>query len=160
MTAPTTARLGVDASSIAKKQIYASILRLTSWLEACDYRGYDTFDGLSSKILRPFTFNNQFLRQVLQQAVRRFPLNVRPLVGIGKSRSTKGMGFIARGYMRLHQATGDAAWRDKAQMVLQWLMENKSSSYSGACWGNHFDYQARGDFYLGHNPERKPKSAS
>ena len=149
MTATTTERTGGETRSSAEKtQIYQSIVRLASWLEANDYRGYDTFDGLSSKLLRPFTFNNQFLRQVLQQAVRRFPLNIRPLIGIGRSRSTKGMGFIARGYMRLHQATGDPTWREKAQGVLQWLIEHQSKGYSGACWGNHFDYQARGDFYL------------
>ena len=74
---------------------------------------------MSSKLLRPLTFNFKFLRIVLQQGVRRFPLNIRPLVGIGTSRSTKGMGFIARGFMRLHDATGEAVWRDKAEMTLQ-----------------------------------------
>ena len=131
-----------------KNQIYDSIGRLSSWLEKNNYCGYDTFDGLSSRLLRPLTFNSKFLRIVLQQGVRRFPFNMRPLVGIGTSRSTKGMGFIARGFMRLHDATGEAVWRDKAEMTLQWLLQNQSTGYSGACWGNHFDYQARGDFYL------------
>ena len=36
---------------------------------------------------------------------------------------------------------------DKARSALQWLVENESPGYSGACWGNHFDYQSRG-FYL------------
>jgi hypothetical protein len=27
--------------------------------------------------------------------------------------------------------------------MLQWLVENVSPGYSGACWGNHFDYQSR-----------------
>jgi hypothetical protein len=49
--------------------------------------------------------------------------------------------------MRLHQATGDSAWADKAQSALEWLIENRSTGYSGACWGNHFDYQSR-SFYL------------
>jgi hypothetical protein len=142
-------RLGVEAPGAAvKDQIFQSIGRLSTWLEKNDYRGYDTFDGLSSKLLRPLTFNSKFLRTVLQQGVRRFPLNVRPLVGIGRSRSTKGMGYIARGFMRLYEATGDTTWRDKAQMSLEWLIQNQSTGYSGACWGNHFDYQARGEFYL------------
>jgi hypothetical protein len=33
---------------------------------------------------------------------------------------------------------------------LRWLIENQSHGYSGACWGNHFDYQSRG-FYLPKN---------
>jgi len=31
--------------------------------------------------------------------------------------------------------------------ALDWLTENQSKGYSGACWGNHFDYQSR-SFYL------------
>ena len=67
--------------------------RLYGWLEKNDYAGYDTFDGLSAWV-RPLTFENPFLRIALQQSVRRFPLNLRPLLGIPKSRSTKGMGFL------------------------------------------------------------------
>lgn len=132
---------------LSKGQILESIHRLSEWLEKNDYRGYDTFDGLNAKYLRPLTFETKFLRTVLQQGVRRFPVNVRPLLGIPKNRSTKGMGYLARGFIRLQQATGDKSWGDKAESALQWLIENESTGYSGACWGNHFDYQSRG-FYL------------
>ncbi len=127
-------------------EVLASIVRLCHWLEKHDYRGYDTFDGLNAKYLRPFTFENNFLRQVLQQAVRRFPINLRPLVGVEANRSTKGMAFIAKGFMRLHTATKEDVWADRARMALDWLIENKSPGYSGACWGNHFDYQSRSSF--------------
>jgi hypothetical protein len=127
----------------AKTRIYESIQRLSDWLVKNDYRGYDTFDGLSSKLLRPLTFNNPFLRIALQQGVRRFPVNVRPLVGVAKSRSTKGMGFLARGFMRLHAATGDDSWGDQAKLALEWLIENQAKGYTGSSWGNHFDYQSR-----------------
>jgi rhamnogalacturonyl hydrolase YesR len=131
----------------AKARIYDSVSRLFRWLEINDYRGYDAFDGLNARLLRPLTFESTFLRTVLQQGVRRFPLNLRPLLGVSKSRSTKGMGFLARGFLRLHRATGDSAWRDRAESALQWLVDNRSPGYSGACWGNHFDYQSR-TFYL------------
>ena len=36
---------------------------------------------------------------------------------------------------------------EKAEFALQWLIEHQSTGYSGACWGNHFDYQSRA-FYL------------
>jgi hypothetical protein len=150
--ASTTASVGKEVlvrsdSRIAKDRIFESIARLSRWLEQNDYRGYDTFDGLNAKYLRPLTFETNLLRTVLQQGVRRFPINLRPLLGIPKSRSTKGMGFLARGFMRLHQATGDTVWADKAQFALEWLIEHRSNGYSGACWGNHFDYQSR-SFYL------------
>jgi hypothetical protein len=135
-------------STVLKRQTYGSIRLLCDWLEQNDYKGYDPFDGLTARFLRSLTFDSKFLRTVLQQGVRRLPVNLRPLLGIGTSRSTKGMGFLARGFLRLHEATGEAVWREKAESALQWLVENQSRGYSGACWGNHFDYQARGDFYL------------
>jgi hypothetical protein len=134
-------------SSQASALVLGSIEKLTHWLVEHEYKGYDTFDGLSSPILRPFTFETIIGRTVLLQGIRRFPLNLRPLVGIGMHHSSKGMGFLARGFIRLHKATGDPEWATKAKMALDWLIENKSSDYSGACWGNHFDYQSRG-FYL------------
>lgn len=131
----------------AKSSLHESIMRLDAWLEEHDYRGYDTFDGLSSPILRPLTFETRLLRTVLLQGVRRFPVNLRPVLGIRMQHSSKGMGFLARGFLRLYQLTGDERWADKARMALNWLIERKLSGYSGACWGNHFDYQSRG-FYL------------
>jgi hypothetical protein len=130
----------------ASTRIYESIARLSGWLERNDYRGYDTFDGLSAKLLRPLTFNNKFLNIALQQGVRRFPINLRPLLGIRQSHSTKAMGLFAKGFMRLHNTTGDPIWRDKAEFALKWLIDNQSPGYSGACWGNHFDYQSRSGF--------------
>src|SRR5215475_8635620 len=118
-------------SSVMKMEVHESICKLIAWLERNDYRGYDTFDGLNARFLRPFTLNSKLLRTVLQQGVRRFPVNLRPILGIAPSRSTKGMGFLARGFLRLHDATGDTVWWDKAEHALEWLMENKSPGYSG-----------------------------
>lgn len=127
--------------------LFGSIERLVQWLKRNDYRGYDTFDGLNARLLRPFTFESRFLRTVLQQGVRRFPLNLRPVLGVRKNYSTKAMGFLARGFIRLHSSTKDELWAAEAQRCLEWLIANRSIGYSGACWGNHFDYQSRG-FYL------------
>jgi len=139
-----------DAAS--KAVILQSIQKLSRWLDDNDYRGYDTFDGLNARFVRPLTFETNFLRTVLQQGVRRFPLNLRPVLGVTRERSTKGMGFLARGFMRLHDSTGDKAWADKARYALDWLIDNQSPGYNGACWGNHFDYQSR-SFYL---PKQMP----
>ncbi len=130
-----------------KGRLFQSIEKLSSWLEHNSYRGYDTFDGLNSRFARPFTFETKFLRTVLLQGVRRFPLNLRPMLGIDKEHSSKGMGFLARGFIRMYDATGDQVWADKTEDALQWLIEHQSTGYHGACWGNHFDYQSR-TFYL------------
>jgi polysaccharide biosynthesis protein VpsJ len=132
-----------EVPAASRAEIYDSALRLFGWLESNEYRGYDTFDGLSAKVLSSLTFENKYLRIALQQGVRRFPINLRPMFGIKKAHSSKGMGFLARGFMRLGEATGDQKWDQKARFCLEWLMEHKAVGYSGACWGNHFDYQSR-----------------
>src|SRR5258708_23694921 len=101
-----------DGSPV-KQQIFESIDKLCQWLQKNDYRGYDTFDGLSA-VVRPLTFETKFLRTVLQQGVRRFPINLRPLLGIPKRRSTKGMGFVARGCMRRQEPASGRAWGGEA----------------------------------------------
>jgi rhamnogalacturonyl hydrolase YesR len=98
------------------------------------------------------TFETKILRMALQQGIRRFPINLRPLLGVSKSKSTKAMGFLARGFIRLYDATGDAAWREKATCALGWLVDNQCQGYSGAGWGNHFDYQSRSCFVLKNTP--------
>src|SRR5271155_5938515 len=134
--ASTTVSVGKDTAvqdqrTASRNEVWDSIERLSDWLEKNDYRGYDTFDGLNARFVRPLTFETKFLRTVLQQGVRRFPLNLRPLLGIPKSRSTKGMAYLARGFMRLQQATGDKSWGDKAESALQWLPGHETKRQSG-----------------------------
>jgi hypothetical protein len=151
--APTLQTNGIDVkpervrvSSQARAAITSAVERLDSWIEAHQYAGYEPFDGLSS-FLRPLTFGTKFGRQALVQAVKRAPFNVRPWLGIRPATSTKGMGFLARGYLRWNQVQPEKKLLEKANYCLDWLRSNRSTGFSGPCWGNHFDYQTR-TYYL------------
>lgn len=124
--------------------IFESVKRLDQWLAKHEWQAYDPFDGLSARGAKLLTLDNHYLRIVLQQGVRRFPINLRPLLGIKMQTASKGMGFCALGYLNLYQATGEQAYLDKLRMCLDWLMENYSKGYSGYAWGNHFSYESRG----------------
>ncbi len=52
-------RMVQNANAVAKAGIYESIERLAHWLEKHDYRGYDTFDGLNARFVRPLTFEQR-----------------------------------------------------------------------------------------------------
>ena len=80
-------------SKSLKDQVYESINRLVDWLNDNDYRGYDPFDGLNAKFLRPLTFNSKALRTVLQQGVRRFPINLRPLLELNAAGPQRAWAF-------------------------------------------------------------------
>ena len=54
------------------------------------------------------------------------------------------MGFFAQGYLALYDTYGDDSYLERAKYCLDWLTNNHAQGYSGYCWGNHFDYQARG----------------
>jgi hypothetical protein len=135
-----------------KTAVYEPLKRLERWVEQMDWAAYDTFDGLASPYTHLFTFGSPFLKQVWQQSVRRFPLNIRPVLGIKPNKSTKAMGFFAQGYLTLYETYGDAAALDKANACLKWLIENRSKQFRNYCWGNHFDYQSRGGAILKGTP--------
>src|SRR5262245_54122246 len=109
--------------------IRQSLAKLDRWVEQNNWKAYDTFDGLSSPYARFFTFNHPLLKICWQQGVRRCAINLRPLLGIKPGMSTKGMGFFAQGYLRLHQTHGDAVYLQKAKFCLQWLMENRCPQF-------------------------------
>ena len=124
--------------------LHDSLLKLEQWMVASDYSAYDTFDGLSSPLAPVFTLNHPFLRRVWQQGVRRFPINLRPLLGIKPVTGSKAMGFFAQGYLRLFQITGQPEYREKMRHCLDWLVAHRCPEFQGNAWGNHFDYEARG----------------
>ncbi len=134
----------IDSPTV-NRALYEAVRRLDEWIETHNYQAYDPFDGLAAW-LRPLAIG-KLGRQLLLQGVRRFPWNVRPLLGIQPATSSKAMGYLARGYLKLYQAAGDADWRRKARYCLDWLKAHPSPGYEHLCWGNHFDYQSRG-FYL------------
>jgi rhamnogalacturonyl hydrolase YesR len=125
------------------REFDAALEKLDRWIEKSDWKAYDTFDGLSSPFSGLLTLQQPFLRQVWQQGVRRFPINLRPILGIKPATSSKGMGFMAQGYLRLYQVFGKDEYLRKMAFCLDWLLRNPSPKFKGLCWGNHFDYQSR-----------------
>ncbi len=124
-------------------EIEKSITKLEKWIEDHDYKGYEPFDGLSS-FLYPYAFKNLLAERILQQAIRQSPFNLRPLLGVKPLPSTKGRGYIASGYMKRFELTGNQIYKERAINCLKWLMENKSPFHSEYSWGNHFEYSSRG----------------
>src|SRR5215469_17438628 len=125
------------------QKIRLALTQLDQWVERNDYRAYDTFDGLSSPYARILTLNRPLLKIAWQQGVRRFPLNLRSVLGIKPSTSSKGMGFFAQGYLHLYQTYGNTDYLRKMRFCLDWLVQNRCPQFRGYAWGNHFDYQSR-----------------
>lgn len=129
----------------------ASLQRVQHWVESRHYKGYDPGDGLTT-FLRPLTFGNLFAERLLQQAIWKSPINIRPLVGVVPLDSTKGRGFMAWGYALLYSLDRNPLWHEKAAGCLDWLDRAREPGYAGHCWGNHFDFSTRSGCMKAHTP--------
>ncbi|WP_246286519.1 hypothetical protein [Natronomonas gomsonensis] len=56
-------------------------------------------------------------------------------------------------YLNRYRETGDAVEKERAESLLRWLNENRSSEYDLAAWGYNFDWQNGRKFFL---PEYHP----
>jgi rhamnogalacturonyl hydrolase YesR len=124
-------------------EIQNSAEKVSSWVEEHGYRAYDPGDGDMS-FLRYFTFNAHFPRRLLTAAVLRTPFHIRPWIGIRPHTSTKGMGYMGWGYVKMFALRGEETYRQRAEHCFDWLMENRSPGYEHYCWGNHFAFSTRG----------------
>lgn len=145
-TATESPSVSASSSVASAGRFLASASAVQAWVESHRYKGYEPFDGLSSP-LRVVTFRNLLAERILQQAVRQFPINIRPLLGIKPLDSTKGRGMMAWGYLLLHRATGVADYWTKAVECLRWLDTHRSSKFEKHSWANYFDFSSRGGSY-------------
>lgn len=123
--------------------VKSSITKLEKWIEDHGYKGYDPADGLTS-YLRPLTFGNLLLDRILQQIIWKFPINLRPLLGVKPLESNIGRGYMAWGYLMMLKHTGDEIYKKKAIACLEWLMKNRAPGFEHYCWGKMFDFASRG----------------
>ena len=134
--------IGDESIDYALLRIEGGLDRLAAWVEGHDYCAYDPGDGQMSH-LSALTFGNQTLERLLTAVVLRSPFNIRPLLGVSPHVSTKGMGYMAWGYLRRLQSTGDPHFETKARYCLDWLLAHRSPGYDDLCWGNAFTFTTR-----------------
>ncbi len=77
---------------------------------------------------------------VATQVLKRLPVNIRPLLGIGKQQNPKAMGLFLKAYCLLHQKTGRQDYLDRAGELCRWLLDHPSRGYSGMGWGYPFPW--------------------
>lgn len=117
---------------------------LTDVLDAAeeqDYSGYSKFDALNSTLLNSLSFNNKWLRLLYTQIVKESPINIRPILGVKRSRNPKGIALFTRAYLFLFQKTSETMYLEKAESLIQWLLENPSPAANNLCWGYNFVWQ-------------------
>jgi len=120
--------------------------RLDAWIESQGFCGWDPFDALNSPLVKSLTFGSRRIGQVWVQLLKRSSINLRPLLGIPKDYNPKGMGLFLSSYLHKYQRSGETSNTEKVVFFANWLQQNVSPGYHGACWGYNFDWPNR-DFY-------------
>jgi len=120
---------------------------LKRYCESQQFKGWDPYDGLNSRLFQAMPFSkNRLGRLAWIQLFKRSPINLRPLVGVAKEYNAKGVGLFLHGYCNLYKSDPRGEYLDRIRELADIVMGLQSKGYSGACWGYNFDWQARAFF--------------
>jgi hypothetical protein len=112
---------------------------LADRLERDDFRGFDPYDALASPALRAIA-RGRIGRTAAIQALKRAPVNVRPLLGVPRLEHTKALALSLSAYARLRRPLDSLADR----------LERKQDDAGG--FGYDFDVQTRWGSYRAGQP--------
>lgn len=124
-----------------KLTIEESLAKLENYIEKEGWKGYDPYDGLNTPLAK--VLKNRYWRMFFTQSLKKFPVNIRPVLGIKKDYNPKAIGLFASGYLFNYKRMGDKRYLKRAEFLLDWLIENSAIGYRGYCWGYNFDWQSK-----------------
>ena len=94
------------------------IFKLIDYIESNEYKGYDPYDGLNSKLLEYLPLPWKYARIAWIQFFKVCPINFRKYFLISKGTNPKGLGLILSSYCNLFKSTQDEAWLKKLIIYL------------------------------------------
>ena len=118
--------------------------QLISKVENDDYKGWDVFDGLNSKLLQktPF-YKSRFCRLAWIQLFKRMPLNFRSIAMIPKGYNAKGLALLIQGYLNLYKINKEKINLDKAYKLAEIIISQKAKGRDYFCVGYNFHWEAK-----------------
>lgn len=129
------------------KDIIKSFNLLKNYCEEENFKGWDPYDGLNSKVFKALQMDKvQFFRLAWIQLFKRNPINLRQLMAIPKEDNPKGLGLFLTAYCNLYKIEEKEEYVTKINYLANRLIELQTPGFSGACWGYNFDWQSRAFF--------------
>lgn len=147
---------------VDKTEVIEPFIKLKQYCESENYKGWDPYDGLNSKVFQalPFLKKSAFCREVVIQGFKRSPINLRRIALVPKDYNAKGVGLFLQGYCNLvklvqkhpewaEQLGSEEDMLARVKEIAKLLISLQSKGdYHGACWGYNFDWQARGGLFF------------
>ncbi|CDE56772.1 putative uncharacterized protein [Prevotella sp. CAG:873] len=135
---------------------------LTTLRDYCarnDYKGWDPYDGLNSRVFRAISLigRSAIIRLCWIQLFKRSPLNLRPLLLVPKQHNAKGVALAVQAHCEMfHAVEADPPLAEvlgtqdtlKAEIsrLSQLLVSLATPGFSGPAWGYNFPWQCRREF--------------
>ncbi len=136
-----------------QQKILHSFTLLKKWCEKQQFKGWDPYDGLNSRVFQATPLrHSRFFRLAWIQFFKRSPLNFRKITSVPKDYNPKGLGLFLTGYCNLQKTHPSGENLEKIRFLSQKILDLQSKGYSGACWGYNFDWQARAFFQPKYTP--------
>lgn len=134
-----------------------AFVKLKHYCEKEDFKGWDPYDGLNSRIFNsiPFLRKSAICRLIVIQGFKRCPVNLRRLAMVPREYNSKGVGLCLQAYCNIYkvldrnqQLESSLGSKQEALSTIHRLARlllsmRSPGDYHGACWGYNFDWQAR-----------------
>lgn len=135
--------LRVPVAEPAPKWVVRPTMRLLEYCRERQWAGFDPYDALNSRVLTVTGLtSSKVLRLAATQALKRLPINLRPLLAIAPTVNPKAAAIFLMAFHRLAGAGLLPADDMIASMVSQLvLLRSRETSYW--CWGYSFPWQTR-----------------
>ncbi len=136
------------------EKVQQSLEKLRTWCEQENFRGWDPYDGLTSRVFQslPGIRKVRLFRLIWIQAFKRNPVNLRRIFLIKKDYNAKGVGLFLNGYCNLYRIEPKKEYLSHIRFLSDKVLELISEGYSGACWGYHFDWESKAFFQPKNTP--------
>lgn len=107
------------------------------YAEKRNFAGYDPYDALNTSL--KFLKKGRWMPVLLIQAMKRLPINLRPVLGIPRGENPKALGLFLEACSKL-ELQHQGQYRPQCLHLLDRLDALKTPGFSGTCWGYHFDW--------------------
>jgi hypothetical protein len=119
-----------------------ALLKLLAHCRSKEWAGYDPYDALNSRMLAALpVLDSRIPRLALTQALKRSPLNLRPLLRVPKTQNPKALALFLSSLLQVSSI--DASWQETIYWMINRLQELRSPGVSYCCWGYSFPWQTR-----------------
>lgn len=124
-------------------EVERTIEKLVAYCQASDWAGYDPYDALNSELVSALPFlNGRLPRIAITQALKRSPINIRPLLRVRPAQNSKAIALLLSAFLKLSRMGPP----DRTQLIDLMIERLAALACQGTpywCWGYGFAWQGR-----------------